>query len=179
MTVVKAFGSERFESERVRERSERRLESGVEVARLQARFDGLVGAVRAVSTALVLVVGVLRVAHGAISPGELLVFVSYSRKAHGPMRSLAREAAKLAAALARADRIAEVLLADEVLPERPGAYRGDRARGDIELDGVAFGYAGDRPALRGVSLRIAAGGTSHSRVRPAPASRPSARSSRA
>ena len=157
MSVVKAFGSERYESERVRERSVLRLEAGVEVARLQARFDGLVGSVRAVGTAIVLVVGVLRVAHGAISPGELLVFVSYTRKAHSPMRSLAREATKVAAAMARADRIAELLLADEMLEDRPGAYRGERAAGEVELDHVSFGYGGERPALHDVSLRIAAG----------------------
>ena len=48
---------------------------------------GSSASVRAVGTALVLVVGVLRVAHGAICPGELIVFVSYTRKAHSPMRS--------------------------------------------------------------------------------------------
>ena len=40
MTVVKAFGAEEQESERVRSRSEQRMGVGVEVARLQARFDG-------------------------------------------------------------------------------------------------------------------------------------------
>ena len=92
MSVVKAFGSEGYESRRVREGSERRLASGVAVARLQARFDGLVGAVKAISTAAVLVVGALRVSHGAISPGELLVFASYTRKAQSPMRSFAQRA---------------------------------------------------------------------------------------
>ena len=43
------------------------------------------------------------------------------------MRSFAREATKVAAAMARAERIAELLAADEVLEERPGAYRGGRA----------------------------------------------------
>src|SRR5918999_536474 len=105
MSVVKAFGSERYESDRVREGSERRMMIGVEVARLQARFDGFVGAVRAVGTALVLVVGVMRVAAGAIGPGELIVFVSYTRKAHTPLRSLARETTKVAAAMARAERV--------------------------------------------------------------------------
>ena len=71
------------------------MAAGVEVARLQARFDGLVGAVRAIGTALVLVVGVLRVADGALSPGELIVFVSYTRKAHNPLRRLARETTKV------------------------------------------------------------------------------------
>jgi ATP-binding cassette, subfamily B, bacterial len=157
MAVVKAFGSEGFETDRVRARSEHRMRAGVEVARLQARFDGLTGAMRALSTTLVLVVGVLRVAAGAIGPGELIVIVSYSRRAHGPMRSLAREATKIAAAMARAERVAALLAADEVLEERPGAYHGGRAAGDVALEGVSFAYAPDRPALRDVTLRVAAG----------------------
>jgi ATP-binding cassette, subfamily B, bacterial len=157
MAVVKAFGSERFEADRVRSRSEERMAAGVEVARLQARFDGLVGAVRAFGTALIIVAGALRVASGAIGPGELIVFVSYTRKAHGPMRSIAREATKVAAALARAERVAELLAEDEVLVERPGAYHGGRAMGDVALENVSFAYGGERPALRDVTLRIAAG----------------------
>jgi ATP-binding cassette, subfamily B, bacterial len=157
MAVVKAFGSEGYESARVREGSERRLASGVEVARLQARFDGLVGSVKAISTALVLVVGAVRVSHGAISPGELLVFASYTRKAQNPMRSFARELTKVSAALAKADRIAELLAADDVLPEPPGAYRGGRARGEVALEDVSFGYDERRPVLAGVSLRVAPG----------------------
>ena len=157
MAVVKAFGSEGFESDRVRTRSEHRMQVGVEVARLQARFDGVAGAMRALATALVLVAGVLRVAAGAIGPGELIVIVSYSRRAHGPMRSLAREATKIAAAMARAERVAELLAEDEVLEERPGAYRGGRAAGDVALERVSFAYAPGRPALRDVTLRVARG----------------------
>ena len=129
MAIVKAFGSETHESARVRRGSEERMAAGVEVARLQARFDGLVGALRAVGTALVLVVGVLRVADGALSPGELIVFVSYTRKAHNPLRRMARETTKVAAAMARMERLADILGADEVLEERRGAHRGGRARG--------------------------------------------------
>ncbi len=56
MTVVKAFGAEERESERVRSRCEQRMGVGVEVARLQARFDGTVGVLRAFATAIVTVV---------------------------------------------------------------------------------------------------------------------------
>ncbi len=155
MSVVKAFGTERHEAERVRSRSEQRMGIGVEVARLQARFDGIVGSLRALATALVTVFGVLRVWNGALSAGDLIVFVSYTRKAHSPLRSFAREASKLTAALARADRVAEVLSADEVLPD--GHYRGGRARGEIVLHDVSFAYPGERPALERVSFTVAAG----------------------
>src|SRR3954469_23961135 len=152
MAVVKAFGAEDRESERVRRRSEQRLGVGIEVARLQARFDGYVGVLRATATAIVTIAGVYRVARGELSAGDLIVFVSYTRKAHSPMRSFAREASKLTAALARADRVAEVLSADEVLPD--GHYHGGRARGEIALEEVSFAFAGERPALDGVSLTV-------------------------
>ena len=52
------------------------------------------------------------------------------------MRSFAREAAKLTAALARADRIAEVLTEDDFIKD--GTYRGPRARGEVELENVTL-----------------------------------------
>jgi ABC-type multidrug transport system fused ATPase/permease subunit len=157
MQVVKAFGAEDMESERMRSRSEQRMGVGVEVARLQARFDGTVGVLRAFATAIVTVFGVLRVAKGELSAGDLIVFVSYTRKASSPMRSFAREASKLTAALARADRIAEILSTDEVIEDKPGAYNGPRASGEIELQNVSFAYGGERPALANVSIAIPAG----------------------
>jgi ATP-binding cassette subfamily B protein len=157
MQVVKAFGAEDMESERVRSRSEQRMGVGVEVARLQARFDGTVGVLRAFATAIVTVFGALRVAKGELSAGDLIVFVSYTRKASSPMRSFAREASKLTAALARADRIAEILSTDEVIEDKPGAYRGPRASGEIELQNVSFAYGDERPALDSVSIAIPAG----------------------
>ena len=152
---VRLRGATRADA-RARAGSEERMAAGVEVARLQARFDGLVGAVRAIGTALVLVVGVLRVAHGAISPGELIVFVSYTRKAHNPMRSIARETTKVAAAMAqgRADRRAA--------RRRRGARGAARAptaaaarAGDVALEGVSFAYGADAP---GAARRLAARG---------------------
>jgi ATP-binding cassette subfamily B protein len=157
MPVIKAFGSEGYEHERVRSRSAERMAIGVQVARLQARFDGLVGVLSAIGTALVVVVGVLRVASGDLSAGGLIVFASYARKAHSPLRTLAREATKVAKALARAERIGEVLRADDLLEERPNAYAGARARGDVRLDRLSFAYEPDRPALEDLSLEVPAG----------------------
>jgi ABC-type transport system involved in cytochrome bd biosynthesis fused ATPase/permease subunit len=157
MAVVKAFGSERLEADRVRAGSEQRMAVGVDIARLQAGFDGIVGSVRAIGTALVIVVGVMRVAAGALSPGELLVFVSYTRKAYNPLKSLARESTKVAATMAKADRIAEILAADDVLED--GSVRGGRASGDVAVEHVSFAYDADRRVLDDVSLQVPAGGS--------------------
>ena len=180
MAVVKAYGSEGFESDRVRARSEERMAAGVEVARLQARFDGLVGAVRAASTALVLVAGALRVAAGAIGPGELIVFVSYTRKAHNPMRSIAREATKIAAAMARAERVADLLAEDDMLAGAPGRLP-RRARPRATSRSTASRSPTRATAPRCATSRCAwrPAPAWRSWAPPAPASRRSARSWRA
>jgi ATP-binding cassette, subfamily B, bacterial len=157
MAVVKAYGSESYELERVQEKSERRMHLGIEASRLQARFNGIVGILSAVGTAAVLVLGVIRVAAGVITPGDLVVFVSYAKKADSPLRHIARESVRIARSLARADRIAEILAAEEVLEERPGAYRGGRAAGEIVFENVSFAYESARPALRAVSFQVSAG----------------------
>ena len=154
MAVVKAFGSEGYESERVRERSEQRMASGSRSRGCRRASTGW--SARCARSAPRSCSWSARSAspHGAISPGELLVFVSYTRKAQSPMRSFAREATKVAAAMARAERIAELLAADDVLPERAGRLpRRPRARATSRSRHVSFGY-GDGAA--GAARRLAA-----------------------
>jgi ABC-type multidrug transport system fused ATPase/permease subunit len=59
--------------------------------------------------------------------------------------------------MARADRIAEVLAADELVEDRPGAFSGGSAYGDVELQKVTFRYAEDRPVLDDITLHAPAG----------------------
>jgi ATP-binding cassette, subfamily B, bacterial len=155
--VVKAFGSEPYEHGRLRTKSEERLLAGYDLTRVQSRFAGLVDVIGALGAAAVLVVGVFRVASGAIGPGELIVMVSYAGKVYRPLRLIARQVGRISHSMARAERITEILAADEVLDERPGAYAGPPARGALELDSVSFAYEPDRPALENVSLKIEAG----------------------
>jgi ATP-binding cassette, subfamily B, bacterial len=157
MQVVKAFGSESYEHERVSGRSEARRRLGVELSRLESRFTGLIDVIGAFGTALVIVVGVLRVAAGALSPGDLIVFASYSRRLYRPLRDIARQASRVSRAMARAERIAELLGADEALEERPHAVAPGRARGELALEEVWFSYNASRTALRDMSLRVRAG----------------------
>jgi ATP-binding cassette, subfamily B, bacterial len=157
MHLVKAFGSEGLERGRVTGPSARRMVLGIEVSRLQARFDGLVGVLVGLGTAAVVVAGVRRVSTGALTAGDLVVFASYASRANTPMRRMAREATRVARTMTRAERIAEILSADDMLVERPGAYSGARATGAVELDHVSFSYEPDRPALRDVSFRLTRG----------------------
>jgi ABC-type multidrug transport system fused ATPase/permease subunit len=157
MRVVKAFGAERFEEERLRRRSEELRDLELEASDVEGRFSGITDVLGAVALALVLVVGVLRVAAGAVTAGELVVMWTYARRIDRPLRAIARNGNRLSRGLTRAERVAEILAADEFLEERPGAYRGSRARGELELEDVSFSYDQERPALVDLTLRIPAG----------------------
>jgi ATP-binding cassette, subfamily B, bacterial len=156
MREVKASGSEPFEHDRLERKSEERRKASMEAYLVEGRFTGAIDMLGAVSSALVLVVGVLRVSSGAISVGDLIVMHSYARRMYRPLRDLARQAGRVSRAMARAERVAAVLGEDAVLQERPGAYRGDRVSGDVALESASFAYA-DRPVLRDLSLRLRAG----------------------
>jgi ATP-binding cassette subfamily B protein len=154
---VQAFGSEEYEQERLRELSEKRTRAGIATVRIEGFFSGLVDVTGGLAVVLVLVFGAWRVRSGSLTVGEMTVVLYYSQKLYRPLSVLAREVARAQKALARGERIAEVLAADEVLEDRPDGYRGPRAVGEVQLDGVTFGYTPDRIALRDVSLLIPAG----------------------
>jgi len=157
MRVVKAFGSESFEGARVADRSADRLRFGIQVAGLEARYGGLVELLGALTMAIVLVVGSWRVASGAISAGALVVFAQYARRMYAPLKDIAKQSTRVSKAMARAERVADVLAADDVLAERPDAWAQGRATGLVELDDVRFGYDPARPVLNGVGLRVEPG----------------------
>jgi ATP-binding cassette subfamily B protein len=157
MRVVKALGAERFEEERLRVRSEELRDLELEANVVEGRFSGITDVLGAVALGLVLAVGVVRVAAGAVTAGELVIMWTYARRIDRPLRAMARNGNRLARGLTRAERVAEILAADDYLEERQGAYAGPRARGDLELHEVSFSYDPERPALVDLTLRIPAG----------------------
>lgn len=157
MREVQAFGSEEFEQARLRAKSEERWRAGIASAKIEARFAGVIDVTGSVGMALVLAVGVWRVRSGYLTAGDLAVMAAYASKLYRPLSTVAKQGSKISKALARGDRIAEVLAAEEVLDERPNAYAGARAMGEIQIDRVTFGYTSDRVALRDVSFLVPAG----------------------
>ncbi|HEV3377111.1 MAG TPA: ABC transporter ATP-binding protein [Thermoleophilaceae bacterium] len=155
--AVKALGGESFEEQRLERKSEELQRISRESNRLEGRMSILVDSLGALALALVVVVGVLRVAAGAVSIGELIILYTYARRIDRPLRTLARSTARASRSLARAERIAEILASDELVEDRPGAFSGARARGEIELRDVDFSYEPGRVALARVSLHVPPG----------------------
>ncbi len=155
--TVKALGGEHSEQQRLQSQSIERRDAGVSGSIAEGRFGGVVDLLEAVGTALVLGLGAFRVVGGHLTPGDLVVMHSYLRRLYRPLRDLTRQAGRIARATARSERIREVLGSDDTLPEKPNAYSGPRAEGNIRLRDVYFAYEAGRPALKAVSFSVQAG----------------------
>ncbi len=154
---VQAFGSEEYERARLEAKSAERWHAGIRASRLEGRFAALTDFTGSIGVALVLAVGAIRVHSGDLKIGYLTVMVAYAGKVYRPLSAIARQASKISKSLARADRVAEILAADEVLADPPHGYDGGRATGEVQLDRVVFGYDPEKPNVRDLSLLIPAG----------------------
>jgi ABC-type multidrug transport system fused ATPase/permease subunit len=157
IAIVKAFGRERYETERFESESSETLNESIRTARLEAASSRAADIVNAVGTFAVLVFGSLQALRGRITPGSLLVFVSYMNSLYVPIRTLAKLSAKLSRAFVSAGRISDTLGIEPEPADLPGAIEAATLRGDISFSNVTFGYGASRPVLRNISFDISTG----------------------
>ncbi|MBC7277918.1 ABC transporter ATP-binding protein [Nocardioides sp.] len=100
---------------------------------------------------VVCVVGSLRVASGSLSLGELQAFIQYSRQFTQPITTLASMMNLLQSGVASAERVFELLDAEEQSPE-VGAPRTGPGAGEVRFEQVSFSYDKDKPLIEDLSL---------------------------
>jgi ATP-binding cassette subfamily B protein len=157
--VVKGFGQEEQEVERLEQASAGLYASRVRTVRLLARFNPALQAVPALGQVGVLALGGWLALRGSISLGTFLAFSSYLIAMVGPVRSLASLVTVGQEARASVLRVFEVIDARPVVTDRPGALGLPPGVPDVELADVDFGYLPSQPVLRGLSLRVEPGET--------------------
>jgi ATP-binding cassette subfamily B protein/subfamily B ATP-binding cassette protein MsbA len=156
--LVQAYGREDYEHRRLTAESDRSLEANIRAATLLARLAPSVSFMSAIAYALLIVIGTDRVVGGHISPGELLVFLSYARSTQSPIRQLAKLSYSVSKAGASLERLREVLGLEPTVLDRPGAtwlYVTEAPR--VSFRDVTFSYLPGRPVLHGVSIDAAPG----------------------
>ncbi|MER6914515.1 ABC transporter ATP-binding protein [Streptomyces sp. NPDC000594] len=112
------------------------------------------GLVVQLAFAALITVGVLLAVGDAVEPVRLVALLALIARFTGPLSEAAARAGALRMAANDLRRIAGIL-AEEPLPE-PAASRPLTAPGEIEFDGVGFGYRAAEPVLRDVSFRVPA-----------------------
>lgn len=156
--VVQALSLEKRLEQIFASRNEASLKEGVQAKRMAAGLERKVDLLVGVGTALVLFVGARQVQSGALTPGDLVVFLLYLKTAFKPMRDLAKYTGRIARAAASGERIVEVLDTEPDIRERPGAVAAPPLAGRVRFRDVGLSYADDgRPALEGIEFTVEPG----------------------
>lgn len=159
--VVKGFGQESQEMERLEQASQRLFAGRVRTVRLMARYNPALQAIPALGQIGVLALGGWLAIHGSITLGTFLAFSSYLVQLVWPVRMLSNLVTIGQEARASVIRVFEVIDSRPVVSEKPGALvlPADTAAGAVEFDNVRFGYLPSQPVLHGLTLRVEPGET--------------------
>ncbi|GLE56338.1 putative ABC transporter, ATP-binding protein [Mycobacteroides chelonae] len=126
-------------------------------------FSGLVSPATAfvgnLSYVAVAVVGGLKVASGDLTLGSIQAFTQYVRQFNQPLTQVAAMYNTLQSGLASAERVFELLDADEETPDL--AYPATIPAGSpgVEFEDISFGYSPETRVIDGLSLRVEPGQT--------------------
>lgn len=101
---------------------------------------------------VIAVIGGLRVAHGSLSLGEVQAFIQYTRQFTQPLTTVASMTNLLQSGVASAERVFELLDADEEPADPPAATVPATRRGEVAFEHVSFRYDEDRPLIHDLSL---------------------------
>jgi ATP-binding cassette subfamily B protein len=156
--LVKVFGRQDEAAREFREQNEELYEAGFRAQFNSGIMQPLMFFVSNLNYVLVAVVGGLRVASGTLSIGDVQAFIQYSRQFSMPLTQVASMANLLQSGVASAERIFELLDAEEQ-PQSPALDRPAEVRGAVSLEKVAFRYEPDKPLIEDLSLTVEPGQT--------------------
>jgi ABC-type multidrug transport system fused ATPase/permease subunit len=155
--VTKAFGRQDLELAHLEAASLATVEAALRARKIKSLLSPTVGIVVAICTAIVLWKGTSLIIAGAMTAGALTVYLAYLKMFFKPVKDLASMTSTIAQTAVALERIQNILSADEVIQERPGAIDPGRVRGAICFDRVTFGYDRDEQVLHEVSFNIEPG----------------------
>ncbi|HTU72353.1 MAG TPA: ABC transporter ATP-binding protein [Trebonia sp.] len=157
--VIKGFGQEEQEMQRLELASEALFASRLRTIRLTARYNPALTAIPLLGMLGVLAFGGWLAIRGDITLGTFLAFSSYLAAMAGPVRVLTGFVTMGQEARASVIRVFEVIDSKPVITDKAGAIDLPADANGIEFDDVRFGYVPSQPVLRGLSLRIRPGET--------------------
>ncbi|MFJ9723095.1 ABC transporter ATP-binding protein [Streptomyces sp. NPDC101209] len=158
-TLVKVFGRQDESAQQFAEQNEALYEAGFKAQFNSGIMQPLMMFVSNLNYVLVAVVGGLRVAAGALSIGDVQAFIQYSRQFSMPLTQVASMANLVQSGVASAERIFELLDAEEQEADPVESARPEELRGLVELQNISFRYDPEKPLIEDLSLKAEPGHT--------------------
>jgi ATP-binding cassette, subfamily B, bacterial len=157
VTVVKSFGAESRETERLSVIASRLRNARFGAIKLRSTFEALLDGVPTVVNIVLLVAGAYRVRSGDMTIGELTSFIYLFTLLVFPLRLIGFALSELPYSIAGWNRIRELL--DQPVLSDPALTLRRHVDNSIQLDGVSYNHDGTREVLREVDALIPGGRT--------------------
>jgi ATP-binding cassette subfamily B protein len=149
--VVQAFSKEAEEHDAFVTQSTASLRSSLQLYTLQTLFGAGTNLVLAGGTAAVLWLGAHHVWSGALTIGDMIVFISYLGSLYAPINALIQTYGTVQGAKAGMVRVHEVLAADAMIADGSETFP-QPPRGHVQLVDVSFAYSPERETLHAISV---------------------------
>jgi ATP-binding cassette subfamily B protein len=158
--VVKAFARESHQRARFERSVTRVFEQSMIEARLQTRYNPVIGFLPQLGLAAVLLVGGHAVIHHELNIGDFTAFYLYLLMLLSPMQTLGVTLTMAQRATASGSRIFQVLDRAPLLTSPPDAPPLPAGNGHVRFEGVSMRYGGaNADALHEIDLDLPAGRT--------------------
>ena len=154
--VVRAFGREKTELDKFREKNNRYTDLWLRLGDWMSAFYTLGDMMSILQVFAIVVLGVHLCVAGEVSLGVYLAFVSYTRELTLPVRRLGRTISEMSKANVSIDRLLYILESEEERSTENPAQAD--LHGEIRFEHVSFAYE-EKRVLRDVSFSIPGGKT--------------------
>ena len=157
MQLIKAYGAEARETERLSTIAGHIRDARISAVRLRGTFEATLEVIPSMVNVGLVVLGAHRVNSGDLTVGQLSGFIYMFTLLVFPLRLIGFALSELPHSLAGWNRIRTVL--DEPIESDPGHAIGEAAPGNgLELDDVTFAFEGvDEATLSGINLTVPTG----------------------
>jgi ATP-binding cassette subfamily B protein len=157
--LVKVFGRHREVEARFGEKNEELYEASFGAQFISGLIMPATMFVGNLVYVLIAVVGGVMVTSGTLSLGDVQAFIQYSRQFTQPLSQLGSMANLLQSGVASAERVFELLDADEQTPDPVPAESPKAATGRLAFEHVSFAYDPETPLISDLSLVAEPGST--------------------
>lgn len=155
--VVQAYGLQDTIATGFAAGNQQSLTAGIKARKYAARLERSTDLLVGLATAVVLGVGGWQVLRGAMTPGDIVLFMMYLKTAMKPLRDMAKYTGRIARAVASGERIADLMDEPVVIADPPQPKHMSDVRGHVFFQDVTARDGHGRPLFEDLNLHIPAG----------------------
>jgi ATP-binding cassette subfamily B protein len=150
--IVKAFGRQREVEARFRETNDELYGSSFAAQFVSGIIQPAMMFLGNLNYVIIAVLGGLKVTSGQMTIGDVQAFLQYTRQFAQPLTAIASQFNVLQSGVASAERVFDLLDAEEQTPDNDAAPLAGVPRGRVEFESVSFSYNPDVPLITDLSL---------------------------